>query len=120
MYGNKWYHNPQKDPPILAVIDSGTTLCLLPKKSYEGIMTGIAEKVRHDPTISFVCTREEKSRKLGSCYFNNTRCQDITDKLEPMKFILGGVVFEIKIQAFLKDVFDDKKEKFATKPPEKP
>ena len=42
MYGNKWYHNPEKDQPILAVIDSGTTLCLLPKKSYEGIMTGIA------------------------------------------------------------------------------
>ena len=37
-----------------------------------------------------------------------------------MKFILGGVVFEIKIQAFLKDVFDDKREKVATKPPEKP
>jgi len=79
------------------VIDSGTTLVLLPYKVYEGLMMGIAKKVKKDPTVSFVCTRDGKTNDLGACYFNNTRCVDITDKLEPMRFIFGGIVYEIKI-----------------------
>jgi hypothetical protein len=108
MYGDHFLHDPKKDPPVLAVIDSGTTLVMIPRKQYEGLMSGIAKKMKNDRSVSFVCTRDSKTKLLGQCYFNNTRCQEIGDsnKLEPIRFILGGYVFEIKIQAFLKDVFD--------------
>jgi hypothetical protein len=32
LYGNKFLQNPSKDKPILAVIDSGTTLVMIPRK----------------------------------------------------------------------------------------
>ena len=70
-------------------------------------MMGLAKKVKHDPSVEFVCTREEETEELGACYFNNTRCVDITSKLDPMRFIFGGIVYEIKIDAFLKDVIND-------------
>ena len=40
------------------------------------------------------------------CYFNNTRCVDLTAsrKLHPMRFIFGNVVYEIKVDAFLRDI----------------
>lgn len=104
MYGDKFYHDPSKDAPILAVIDSGTTLCLIPYRSYEGLMAGIAKKVQDDKSVSFVCAHDPKTQALGACHFNNTRCEDITGRLEPMRFIFGGIVYEIKIQAFLKDI----------------
>lgn len=107
LYGDKFLFDPAVDEPILSIIDSGTTLVLLPYKAYDGLMMGIAKKVKDDATVSFVCARDEKTLELGACYFNNTRCEDITGKLEPMRFIFGGVVYEIKIQAFLKDVSSD-------------
>jgi len=79
-------------------------LVVLPYKIYDGLLSSIAKKVKDDLTVSLVCTRDEKTNELGACYFNNTRCEDITNKLEPMKFIFGSVVYEIKIEAFLKDV----------------
>lgn len=97
MYGDKFVFNPETEEPILSIIDSGTTLVMIPYKSYEGLMMGIADKVRHDTTVSFVCTRDDKTKELGACYFNQTRCEDISDKLEPMRFIFGGIVYEIKI-----------------------
>jgi len=97
LYGDTFFFNPETDPPCLAVIDSGTTLVLVPARVYDGLMMGIAKKVKDDPTVSFVCGRDEKTLELGACYFNNTRCEDITDKLEPMRFIFGGIVYEIKI-----------------------
>ena len=78
MYGDTWVFDPEVDQPILAVIDSGTTLVLLPYKIYDGLMQGIAKKVKDDPTVDFVCTREKGTQKLSACYFNNTRCEDIT------------------------------------------
>lgn len=104
MYGSTMIYNPETEPPLLAVIDSGTTLCVIPYNIYDGLMMGIAKKLKHDTSVDFVCTREEDSETLGPCYFNKTRCVDITSKLEPMKFIFGNTVFEIKIDAFLKDV----------------
>ena len=97
MYGDTWVFDPEIDQPILSVIDSGTTLVLLPYKIYDGFMSGLAKEVKDDVTIDLVCTREKKDQKLGACYFNNTRCADITHKLKPMRFIFGGIVFEIKI-----------------------
>jgi len=98
--------DPQDSSPMLAVIDSGTTMVIIPYKIYDGLMMGIAQKLKPDPDIEFVCTREEGSQQLGSCYFNNIRCEDVvaSGKLDPMRFIFGNVVYEIKIDAFLKDV----------------
>ena len=42
MYGDEFIFDPEEDQPILAVIDSGTTLVLLPYKVYDGLMMGIA------------------------------------------------------------------------------
>jgi hypothetical protein len=104
LYGNTMVYDPETKPPLLAVIDSGTTLCMIPYEIYDGLMMGIAKKLKHNKEVSFICTREEDSQTLGACYFNNTRCLDVTKFLEPMRFIFGGTVFEIKIDAFLKDV----------------
>lgn len=109
LYGDKIIMDPEHDPPVLAVIDSGTTLVMVPSKCYEGVMMGIADKVRDDPTVAFICTREEGAKALGACYFNNTRCLDVSRHMEPMKFIFGNVVYELKIDAFLKDVSNDGK-----------
>ena len=106
MYGNDFVFDPEEDQPVLAVIDSGTTLCLLPYKVYEGLMTKLAEKLKDDDSVAFVCTRERGTKELGTCYFNNTRCVDVTPKLEPLRFIFGGIVYEISIEAFVKDVGD--------------
>ena len=106
-YGDQVVMNPDTEEPVLAVIDSGTTLVLLPSKIYDGLMTGISKKVKDDPSLAFVCTRDEKTEEIGACYFNNTRCADIHDKLEPMRFVFGNIVYEIKIQAFLKVVADE-------------
>lgn len=109
IYGDTVVFNPEFDKPVLAVIDSGTTLVIIPYRVYEGLMMGIAKKVKDDPKISFVCTRDEKTRELGACYFNNTRCVDLKGVLEDsMKFIFGGIVYEIKIEAFLKDATNGK------------
>lgn len=104
LYGSSMIYDPETQPALLAVIDSGTTLCVIPYNIYDGLMMNIAKKLKHDPTVSFVCTREEETETLGPCYFNNTRCVDVSSKLEPMRFIFGSTVFEIKIDAFLKDV----------------
>jgi hypothetical protein len=45
MYGDKIIYDPETEPPILAVIDSGTTLCIIPYKIYDGLMISIAEKL---------------------------------------------------------------------------
>lgn len=118
LYGNTMVYDPETEPPLLAVIDSGTTLCVIPYHIYDGLMMGIAKKLKHDKAVDFVCTREEGSEDLGPCYFNNTRCLDVTSKLEPMKFIFGGIVYEIKIDAFLKDVNNDGQMDKAPPPPQ--
>lgn len=109
LYGDKFIMDPESTQVVMSVIDSGTTLVLLPKSCYDGVMKAIAKKMKPDPKVSFVCSKEEKSQNLGACYFNNTRCEDISEKMEPLKFIFGHTVFEIQINAFLKDVTADGK-----------
>lgn len=79
----------------------------------------LGKKVKNDPTINLICQNEGKegSSSLGACYFNNTRCEDITDKLQPIRFIFGSIVYEIKIQAFLKDLLQDGQEGPPPPPP---
>ena len=117
MYGDKFFHDPDVDEPVLSVIDSGTTLVIIPYKSYEGLMMSIAKKVKENKAVNFICTRDEKTKDLGACYFNNTRCMDVVSILEPMRFIFGHIVYEIKVEAFLKDVTDTGT---MTGPPPKP
>jgi hypothetical protein len=104
LYGSEYIFDPEEESPLLAVIDSGTTLVMLPYKIYDGLMMGIAKKVKDDPKVAFVCTREKGTMDLGACYFNNTRCEDVTGVLEPMRYIFGNVVYEMEISAFVKDV----------------
>jgi len=61
LYGDTYVMNPSFDEPVLAIIDSGTTLCIIPYKVYDGLMKGIAAKVKDDPTVSLICTRDEKT-----------------------------------------------------------
>lgn len=53
------------------------------------------------------------------CYFNSTRCVDLTasGKLHPMRFIFGDVVYEVKVDAFLRDI---KGGRVLSKPPKAP
>ena len=59
LYGKDFIFDPEEEQPLLAVIDSGTTLVMLPYKVYDGLMMGIAKKVKDDPTVSLVCTRDK-------------------------------------------------------------
>ena len=43
MYGSKMIFDPNVDLPLLAVIDSGTTLCIIPYKVFDGLMMHIAQ-----------------------------------------------------------------------------
>jgi hypothetical protein len=51
IYGDTLIFNPELDPPILAVIDSGTTLVILPYSVYDGMMEDISRKMKDDPTV---------------------------------------------------------------------
>jgi hypothetical protein len=106
LYGDTFYFDPHKHDPVLAIIDSGTTLVLVPRKVYDGLIKSIIKKTENDPKVQFVCTKDDQG-DFDSCWFNNTRCVDIHEKMEPMRFIFGGIVFEIKVQAFLKDLLED-------------
>lgn len=117
MYGDKFFFNPELDKPVLSIIDSGTTLVQIPLNSYNGLMKSITHKYKNDNETDFLCSKDSHGN-LDACWFNNTRCLDIHDKLEPMRFIFGNTVFEIKVQAFLKDIHPDGYDE--SKPPEKP
>jgi hypothetical protein len=81
-------------------------------------MMSVARDLRDDPTVSFVCTRTEATQELGVCYFNNTRCEDLSGKLKPLKFIFSNVVYELEPEVFLKDLTLDGG--IPDAPPEKP
>ena len=118
IYGDTLIMDPSSDQPVLSVIDSGTTLVMVPYKVYDGIMMSIARDMKPDKSVSFVCTRTVGTQELGACYFNNTRCEDVTGKLKPIKFIFGGVVYEISPNAFLKDLNGEGR--IPASPPEAP
>jgi len=50
-----------------------------------------------------ICTRADGTNDLDVCYFNNTRCDKIYPKIEPIKFVFDQTVFELKSEGFLKD-----------------
>ena len=104
-YGSKTLMNPEKEKAILAVIDSGTTLMVLPYTIFDSFVQEIASKVKNDHSVNMICTRTPGSdeNEIDVCYFNNTKCSQIAPKLEPIKFVFDKSVFELKPQAYLKD-----------------
>lgn len=92
--------NPETgDKPFLGVIDSGTTLILVPTRIYMNLLHEMASKFKDDPTVDFVCARTKETGLLDHCYFNNTKCDDFVknhgDKIGNLKFMLGDYVFEL-------------------------
>ena len=89
-YGKTVLYDPEKDRPILGVIDSGTTLVIIPTVVFENMIHEMAEKFHYDPDIDMVCVRDRKSNTIDHCYFNNTNCETLFEehghKLEDFKF----------------------------------
>ena len=50
-----------------------------------------------------ICTKSPGSNLIELCYFNNTKCTALYQKVEPIKFVFDQSVFELKSPAFLKD-----------------
>jgi hypothetical protein len=101
-YGKKTLMDPEHDIPILAVIDSGTTLMVVPQQIYENLIQMVANKMKDDHEVNMICTRST-GQEIDVCYFNNTKCQAMSQKMQPIKFVFDQSVFELKPNAFLKD-----------------
>ena len=43
--------------------------------------------MKTDRTVNMICTRTDGTNDLDVCYFNNTRCDQIYHKIEPIKFV---------------------------------
>lgn len=50
-----------------------------------------------------ICTRVPDGKEIEVCYFNNTRCDKVAQKLEPIKYVFDQSVFQLDPQAYLKD-----------------
>ena len=102
-YGKSVFQDPETDVPILGVIDSGTTLAIVPTMVFENMVTAMAEKFVNETSVEFVCVRD-KNRQSGfvnNCYFNNTDCdtlfKDHGNLFDDFKFQMGdNSVFAIK------------------------
>lgn len=73
-YGSKVLMDPQEDTPVLAVIDSGTTLMILPQLIFDKFINEIAKKMQNDHSVNMICTRVAGGNEIEVCYFNNTKC----------------------------------------------
>lgn len=81
-YGKTVIHEPETEAPILGVIDSGTTLVIMPTMVFENLASAMAERFRFEPEIDMVCVRDKnkKSGFIENCYFNNTNCETLFKK----------------------------------------
>lgn len=81
-YGKSVLHEPETENPILGVIDSGTTLAIIPTMVMENLATALAERFRNEEEIDLVCVRDKNiaSGFIENCYFNNTSCGDLFSK----------------------------------------
>ena len=89
-YGKTVLMDPENHKPYLAVIDSGTTLVILPWTAYENFITALAEQFRDDPDVDLVCERVNETNSMDHCYFNNTKCQEMVDN---HGYKLGNIQF---------------------------
>ena len=78
-YGNTVIQEPETDPPVLGVIDSGTTLAIFPTMVHENLVGAMAEKFKDEVDLDFVCVRDinRESGFIDHCYFNNTDCNTL-------------------------------------------
>jgi hypothetical protein len=80
-FGNTVLMNYENMRSILGVIDSGTTLVLLPEIIFINFITQLAENVKDDKLIDLVCVRKNDSsgilKRIDHCYFNNTNCTSL-------------------------------------------
>ena len=72
--------DPDTEEPLLGVIDSGTTLAIIPTVMFENLVHTMAEKFHHDPLIDMVCVRVNTTGIIDHCYFNNTKCSALVEK----------------------------------------
>ena len=96
--------DPEEATPLLAVIDSGTTVMLLPSKVFEGFINQLAAKFKDDHSVNMICTKSSDAPgEIELCFFNSTTCKQMYSKLEPIKFVFDKAVFELSSEAYLKD-----------------
>lgn len=60
-YGDKVIMDPEDQDVILSVIDSGTTLMILPQVVMDGLVNQVSERMRYDSQVNMVCTRDPES-----------------------------------------------------------
>ena len=104
-YGNTTVMHPN-NKTILAIIDSGTTLIMLPQTYYELAMNTLSTQLKNDTSVDMLCKRIKTTNQLDMCYFNNTDCKTISPKLKSWKWYFGKFVFELESKAILKDGSD--------------
>jgi hypothetical protein len=71
-YGDQVIMDPEEDNHMLAVIDSGTTLMVLPQVVFDKLINQIAKKMKDDHEVNMICTRAPDGNEIEVCYFNNT------------------------------------------------
>ena len=80
-YGKTVLFEPEEDQSLLGVIDSGTTLAMIPTMLFQNLVDAMANDFKDDPELEFVCARYKgKKGNFKSCYFNNTSCADMFAK----------------------------------------
>jgi hypothetical protein len=93
-YGETVLLDPGTEKPVLGVIDSGTTLLILPTIIYDNFIHEMASDFKDDHDIDMVCVRANETGHLDHCYFNNTKCSWLLDqhysKFKPLHFVLGN------------------------------
>jgi len=85
------------------VIDSGTTLMIIPSMIFDKMMNIVADKFKDDHDITMICTRSPDTNRIEVCYFNNTDCKPLYDKLKPIEFVFDKSVFHLSSEGYLKD-----------------
>ena len=96
--------DPKKSEPMLAVIDSGSTVMLLPSRIFSLFVNELAHKFKDDHSVNMICTQATgETTEIDVCFFQNTTCEPLLSKVEPIKFFFDHSVFELQSQSFLKD-----------------
>lgn len=96
--------DPQKSTPMLAVIDSGSTVMQLPSRIFASFVNELARKFKDDHAVNMICTQTSgDDSEIDVCFFQDTTCEPLLNKVEPIKFFFDKSVFELDSRAFLKD-----------------
>jgi Eukaryotic aspartyl protease len=106
-YGKTVIMDPGTDKSLLGVIDSGTTLLIIPTVMFDNFIHEMASKFHKDKDVDMVCVRQIDTGKLDHCYFNNTRCKDMFkvhgSKFEDISIVFGNFWFSISPETYFRD-----------------